>query len=79
MKKKIIHLMKTHIDKVAHILLGTAFYTLAGFIISDFDALMATIALAIAVEVYDLVSEDVTPDFWDIIATIILPVLLYLN
>ena len=77
MKKKIIDLMKTHIDKVAHVLLATLFYAVVGLFLSALITLIATVVLAVLVEVYDKVSGKGTPDVWDIVATIVIPVILY--
>jgi len=79
MKKKIITVAKNQIDKVAHALLGTAFYAVSGLFTAALIALVTTIILAVAVEAYDKLSRKGTPDFWDILATIILPSLLYLG
>lgn len=60
---------KFPIDKQAHFFAGVAISLAAGIISSPIIGLCAAVAMGLAKEVYDSVSETGTPDKFDFVAT----------
>jgi len=67
-----------HADKWLHAILGTLFYLILALFTQNYIALIATIVLGIAVEVYDKISKKGTPDALDAIATFAIPILIFI-
>jgi len=84
MKQKLFNLLPLwftkakHADKWIHAILGTLFYLIIAIFVQNYIALIATVVLGIAVEVYDKVSKKGTPDALDAIATFAIPVLIFI-
>lgn len=78
-KNKMTEIGGVHFNKVMHLVLGTSFYAVLGLFTQSLTALIATFVLAVAMEALDKITRKGYPEFWDIIATIILPVLLYFH
>jgi len=65
---------KLPIDKLGHSLVGLFIYTLLVLFVAPVYAFFVVVFIAIAKEIYDLNNKDRhTPDFYDFLATIILP------
>ena len=60
-------------DKIAHAIYGTAFYLLVSLVNHDL-ALFSTFALAVGVEYFDRPKMDLH----DVLATILIPIILFL-
>ena len=82
MKKKLFNILPSRLkklryaDKIAHAFYGTAFYLIISLISNDL-ALFLTFALAIGVEVNDKY-KDGKADMLDVLATIAIPIILFL-
>jgi hypothetical protein len=79
MKSKIYRILLVHFDKVCHALLGTIFYAILSLFFVNLYALIATVILAIGIEIYDYISKKGTLSVVDAIATVVLPIILYFN
>lgn len=83
MKKKLFEILPSclkklkHGDKIAHVIYGTLFYLLLSLITYNELALFATFCLATGVEIYDKYKGGKS-DILDILATIIIPLILFL-
>ena len=68
---------KIPFDKQQHMLVGVAIFTIMLIFISPTEALIVTSFVAIFKEIYDFYHRNAhTPDLFDALATIILPLLL---
>lgn len=67
-----------HADKWLHAILGTLFYLILAIFVQNYIALITTIVLGIAVEVYDKISKKGTPDALDAISTFAIPILIFI-
>jgi hypothetical protein len=82
MKKKLFNILPSwlkklrYADKIAHAFYGTLFYLLISLIDIDL-ALFLTFALAIGVEIYDKYKGG-KADILDALATIAIPIILFL-
>lgn len=82
MKKKLFNILPSwlkklkHADKLAHAFYGTIFYLLVSLISSDL-ALFLTFSLAVGVEIYDKYKGGKS-DFLDLLATILIPIIIYI-
>jgi len=72
-KKMLSRLASLPHDKLLHSFYGTLLFTLAMVVVSPLAALLGTLAVAVGKEAWDKVSGKGTPDVWDIVATIGLP------
>ena len=64
-------------DKQTHALYGLVIFLLLWWLIGIHFALVSTIAVAGAVEIYDHVSGKGTPEWADFWCTVILPIIIY--
>lgn len=64
-----------HSDKIAHVLYGVIIYVFLAFALPNHWALLITYIVAIGIEVKDSITHR--GDYFDFLATIILPSILY--
>lgn len=82
MKNKLFNILPKAIkklryaDKIAHAIYGTIFYLLTNMLTSPDLSLFTTFALAVIVEIYDKYKGG-KADVLDILATIAMPIILY--
>jgi len=83
MKQKLFNILPNwlkklkHADKVAHAFYGTLIYLVLNLFLPPYLSLYLTFLSAISVEFYDLYTKKGNSDLLDVVATIIIPLLLF--
>ena len=83
MKKKLFNILPTwlkqlkYADKIAHAIYGTLFYILLALFLPREFAFFLTFIVGVLVEIADK-QKGGESDFYDLIATIIVPIVLYI-
>lgn len=65
-------------DKYKHAIFGTLIYLLTWMLFGDIIALIAVFCIGIGVEIYDKISGKGEADYKDVIATVVIPTIIYL-
>lgn len=67
-----------HSDKYKHAIFGTLIYLGIWAFFSSLIALIVVLIIGALVEIYDYLSKKGTPEFFDFLATVAIPIILYL-
>jgi hypothetical protein len=84
MKKKLFNLLPSfittykHGDKIAHSIGGLLVYLSLLIVVPSYISLIFVWIIGIGIEIYDKISKKGTPEIMDIIATVLIPTLLFM-